>query len=660
MRSLATRRLATLAVSAWIVVACTGAPETSVPPSGTAAASGEPIVVGILVLPSSPSPFFTISNTRATPFRPPGARPELPTQLVYNALYRYDDTFAPVPDLASEPCDIGADRVTITCGIVEATFHDGTPLTADDVVYSFELGRRHPDCLWAFSECYGEMLASVTAVDERTVQFTLTAPNATFETLILPGVFIDSRAVVEAAYAPLAERAPSLDAADYQEAAETIFAQVVGAEDPDCEGPMADAEALLEAAAIEPLPRDQFLQADGAFDACKYAQWTATQLSDIGRSLEATGLDAIALAYRALSFNRAPIGTGPFRFIRVEDGTRAIFEAFEDYHRGLPATPRIEVRWILDWAEAQQAVQDRQMHWFTIPLLGPEIYDELRDDSGVKFVNFPAATYVMLAYNLRDGMLFAERAVRSAVELCIDKPATVDTATNGTGDVLYSPIDPISWAYQADLPRPERDVEAARELLETAGWAEGEDGMYERDGTRLAADVFVGADIASRVAFMDLVAEQVRDCGIDLTVIPADADTVLGPLSVYPHIPGGYDEPFEAVALGWLHGFDPHDPLWHSSNVTSEEQPDALNFMGFENARADELLDEGLGTYDRRERARIYQEFQEILADEDPVLFGWAARIHEALDARLTSTSGDLNLSSKNWFWELETLVLRD
>ena len=149
--------------------------------------------------------------------------------------------------------------------------------------------------------------------------FASSQPNATFLTLILPNVMIDSRAVIEAAYAPLAEKAPSLDPAEYQAASDGIFAELES-EAPDCERPLAEAEALLEAATIEPLPRDQFAAADGSFDTCIYAEWNAIFLSNIARSLQATGLDAIALAYQTLSFNRAPIGTGPWKFVRVEDG----------------------------------------------------------------------------------------------------------------------------------------------------------------------------------------------------------------------------------------------------------------------------------------------------------------------------------------------------
>lgn len=384
------RRLAAWLLTA-VLIGCTSAPEPS-PTLSTQVETASEIVVGLVEPPFAPPPFLAISNTTPAGFRPAGARPELATQLVYNGLYRYDDSLAPVPDLAAEPCEVAADGLTITCQLVDTTFHDGTPLAADDVAYTYELGRRHPDCLWAFFECYGDVLESATALDERTVEFRLTKPDASFLTLILPSVMIDSRAVIEAAYAPLAEKAASLDAAEYQSASDAIFAQL-DSDAPDCETPLPGAESLLEAATIEPPPRDLFHRADGSFDTCMYAEWNAIFLSNIARSLGATGLDAVALAYQTLSFNRAPIGTVPWKFVGVEDENRAIFEANEAYHFGPPATPRIELRAMRDESAAVEAMRNGELDWLTIPTIYPDMYDELRTDGDLQFVTFPDTAY---------------------------------------------------------------------------------------------------------------------------------------------------------------------------------------------------------------------------------------------------------------------------
>ena len=607
-----------------------------------------------------------ITNAIEKGFAPPG--PELASRLVYSAVYRYDDSLSPVPDLAAEPCEVSEDGLTITCELVEATFHDGSPLTADDVAFSYELGRRSfvyqlgerlPYCLFAFGYCFDEILESATALDERTVQFRLTRPDATFLTVVMPDVLIDSRAVVEAAYAPLGEQAGTLDAGEY-EGGEKAILEAVNADDPDCGAPLPRAAELLTAAGLEPLPREMFNRADGTFDDCLYAEQTAPLLAAVAASLRATGLDAIALAYRTLSFNRAPVGTGPFRWVEVLDGSRLRLEAYEDYHHGAPATEAIEISVTRDVAAAQQALLDGDIDVLPIPPFSAEAYLELRTEPGLRFVEFGQSLFFMLAYNLREGMLFADRNLRAALELCIDKPATVDAATQGTGQPVYSNVPPVSWAYNADLPKPPRDVIQARGLIEASGWSEGEDGVYERDGERLATEIFVTAEDTERLEFMDLLAEQARDCGFELTIRPAPAETVLVPVGIYPHVPGGGDDPFEAHFIGWATGFDPHDPLFHSSQVTSEEQPRSFNFMGFENERVDQLLDAGQTTYAQRDRARIYQELQELIAEEKPVLFTWSPKGYVAIDARLGLTDGEINLASPQWFWQYEKLVLRD
>jgi ABC-type transport system substrate-binding protein len=635
-----------------VVVACAVSPPATPTSSVVPGANGSTIVIGLPIPPFAASPFVKISN--AFGFRPP-LRAEIVTQLVYNGLYRYDDSLSPVPDLAAEPCNVAPDLVTITCSLVAATFHNGALLTADDVAFTYDLARRDPKCRFGFGECLGSKLASVRAIDGRTVEFRLTVPDATFLTLALPSVMIDSRHVVEEAYAPLGERAQDLDAADYRRGAEEIATELEAAE-PDCGRPLANADALFADAGLEPLPRDQFNGADGQFDACLYAEETQVLLEDIAASLDATGLDAIALAYEALAFNRSPIGTGPWRFVSVEDGTRAIFEAFDGYHRGPPATRRVEFRVIRDSSAALAGLRSGELDWVPLP---PDLFGQIEGESNLQFVSYPNSIYFVLAYNLRPGMLFADRDVRTAVDLCIDKPATVDAATHGTGDVVYSPIEPASWAYEPNLPRPERDVAGARRLIENAGWVAGADGVYAREGGRLAADVYIRADDAQRLAFVDLLADQLRDCGIEFTSVPANGDALLDAVAEYPHIMPGADEPFEAVFIGFNTAYDPHDETWHSRSVSSAEQPDGANFMGFSNAEVDALLDAGIATYDQRERARIYRDFQMILAREKPVLFAWAGRLHEALNPRLGLTEGELNFRSRQWMWQLEKLVLR-
>ena len=85
-----------------------------------------------------------------------------------------DDSLSPVPDLAAEPCAISSDLLVVTCVLRAATFHDGTPVTADDVAFTYQLlisdACRMPNfCTTA----EGILLEGARAIDQRTIEFRL-------------------------------------------------------------------------------------------------------------------------------------------------------------------------------------------------------------------------------------------------------------------------------------------------------------------------------------------------------------------------------------------------------------------------------------------------------------------------------------------------------
>ncbi len=76
---------------------------------------------------------------------------DVPTAEAYagfigTGLYQYDPTLTPVPDLASELCETSEDEIAWTCTLRDdATFHNGDPVTAADVVYTYEIAKS-PNC----------------------------------------------------------------------------------------------------------------------------------------------------------------------------------------------------------------------------------------------------------------------------------------------------------------------------------------------------------------------------------------------------------------------------------------------------------------------------------------------------------------------------------
>ena len=75
---------------------------------------------------------------------------------------------------------------------------------------------------------------------------------------------------------------------------------------------------------------------------------------------------------------------------------------------------------------------------------------------------------------------------------------------------------------------------------------------------------------------------------------------------------------FEAIILGWGLGLDPDQyEIWHSSKTGPED----LNHTSYQNPKVDELLEAGRRTFDQEKRKAIYGELQDILAEDQPLIF---------------------------------------
>lgn len=594
-------------------------------------------------------------------------------RFVYSGVYRLDDSLAPVPDLAEELCAISADLLVVTCVLSDATFHDGTPVTAEDVAFTYQLiisrACRMPTAC-AVNE--GILLEGARAIDPHTVEFQLSGPEPSFITTVLPEVLIEPRDRIERAFAEFVEGSSEADPASL-EAVAARLEMALRPEDPlrpgellECELPeevvLAEAEAAIAEIGRELRSRDAYaVGAGGAFDICAFGDYLVRVLTDAVDALTMTGVDAIAAAYRILDFPTLPVGSGPWQVLSIDRGVGMELTAFDAFHRGAPATARIDVGFIRSTAEAVEAVSTGTIDWLVDPFAGGEdfIAEGIGDAAGVAWANYNRDAYVAFHYNLREGRLFADPNLREAIELCVDKEETVAAATGGTGAPIYSPITPAMWAYEPNLERPERDVNAARARIEDSGWAMGDDGIYHKREQRLATVVHVRDDQQQWIRFVELLAVQVADCGIEITPQLVPLDDFFVALD-WPLMVRGVDQQWDAVLSGWINTPDPDfSGIFHSRAITTPSKPAGFNYIGYESAESDSLLDQGRATYDQRERARIYREWQRVLAEDRPVLFAWSALIREARSARLQSTRGPLENDTSTWWWELETLFVR-
>lgn len=317
---------------------------------------------------------------------------------------------------------------------------------------------------------------------------------------------------------------------------------------------------------------------------------------------------------------RAPIGTGPYRFVAWQPGEKLVLESNPDYYEGRPFLRRVVYRIIPDSSTQFLELQSGGLDFMGLtPLQFSAQTDTPAFRRGFAKYRYLSFSYTYLGYNLQRP-LFQDVRVRRAIAHAIDKQELIDGVLLGLGRAASGPYKPDSWVYNGAVRQYAYDPAAARTLLEEAGWVDADgDGIRQKGGEKLSFTVVTNQGNDLRTKSAEIIQRRLKEVGIDLHIRVVEWATFLKEFI----FPGNFD----ATILGWTGGPEPDQyNIWHSSKTGPRE----LNFIHYRNAEVDELLERGRRTFDQAERKRIYDRFQAILADEQPYTFLY---IPEALPA---------------------------
>ena len=116
------------------------------------------------------------------PFYISGATDSWITELIWDRIMRIGPDGLPQPWAAESVTWV--DDTTVDVTLREGMqWHDGTPVTTDDVIFSISAPAQGTNA--PMYKPFASQVASMEATEDRTVRMTLTAPNAAFETAVL-------------------------------------------------------------------------------------------------------------------------------------------------------------------------------------------------------------------------------------------------------------------------------------------------------------------------------------------------------------------------------------------------------------------------------------------------------------------------------------------
>jgi peptide/nickel transport system substrate-binding protein len=307
------------------------------------------------------------------------------------------------------------------------------------------------------------------------------------------------------------------------------------------------------------------------------------------------------------SANRAPVGTGRFRFEHWRAGEEISLRRNDDYF-GRPAhVERMLFRYVPDRTVRTQLLRRGDIH--VLEKVSPTEWRALTGeaDSGARFwrLRHLPGSLQWIGWN-QARPLFRDRRVRQALTMLIDRPDIVNNLRLGLDTPAVSWFYPGSSEHDAGIEAWPHNPTRAQELLEEAGWIDrDQDGLRDRNGQPFRFTFLYPANLPFYPQLASLLQSDLGKAGIEVKTARVE-------WAVYMERLRRHD--FDACSLLWQ--LEPrNDPyqVWHSSEIDG-----GSNFISFRHARADTIMESARREFDTGKRVNLYQQFNRILHDEQP------------------------------------------
>ncbi len=342
--------------------------------------------------------------------------------------------------------------------------------------------------------------------------------------------------------------------------------------------------------------------------------------------------DTLGAAMPKSKYNTQPIGTGPFKYLSGNTTDHMTVSRYDGYYGTKAWLSEIITRIIPQVTSAEAALQSKQIDYSQIQ---PPDAARFKGLSYIDVLTSPTFAYEYMGYNLQHP-LFQDQNLRIAICHAVPKDQMVKTLLQGYGEVVWSHGSPARWDYNPNVVKYQYDVPQAKSMLAADGWKPNSSGILEKGGQPLKFTIAVSQGNGPPQKAAVIIQESLKQVGMDVAVQQFDWATFVNKVLLAKN--------FDAAVVGWSLGPDPDSyTIWHSGQ--------AFNFVSYSNPEVDKLEEEGRTTLQQAARAKIYQQIQAILAEQQPYLFLYSQDAIDGLNKRL---EGPITDSPRGLTWNID------
>jgi peptide/nickel transport system substrate-binding protein len=331
-------------------------------------------------------------------------------------------------------------------------------------------------------------------------------------------------------------------------------------------------------------------------------------------------------------------GLGPFRMKEYVAGQRIVLERNPNYWKkdasGVPLPYLAGLTFAFVPTEDAQVIKFQSGETHILERIGADNFAVLQRDVTAKGECLrdlgPGLEFVFLSFNLNHldpaknpsvagkQAWFRDLRFRQAVSLAMDRKSMVRLVYGGRATPLWGNTTPGNKLWvNASLPHPERSIEQAKQLLRSAGFRWNDAGeLLDVQGKRVSFTILVSSSNAQRSKLATLALDDIKQLGIDVQIVPMEfralVDRVMNTKdyeAVLMNVVNGDSDPTPEMNL-WLSTGEMH--LWdlgESKPATPWE------------AELDRLMQAQLVSTDYASRKKLYDQAQQIVSENVPLVF---------------------------------------
>ncbi len=357
-------------------------------------------------------------------------------------------------------------------------------------------------------------------------------------------------------------------------------------------------------------------------------------------------------------FNLKPVGSGPFKFTSLaRDSTNQIkfytLGQNKEFYNYPPYLEEITFKFYSDFVNAVEDLKNMQINGLGYSPKG--ITQNLSEMQNLNHyqLNLPYYTAIFLNLQIKEDetSFLSQKAVRNALAYLTPKQQIFQDILYQQGKIIHGPILPHSPVFNPDLKQYDYQPQLAETFLINDGWKKNTQAIWEKNEKMLEISLTT-IDQPDFQAAAELIQQAWQEMGIFVKLIIIPAGQIREII---------VNRNFQAFLYGILENAnaDPY-PIWHSSQ---KESP-GLNLTGFQNRRADELLEKAALTDDPEAKKRYYYEFQEIISENLPAIFLYNPTYSylvdqkiKGIDIRRINYPEDRFIEVENWYIETKRTI---